>query len=118
VHIWNPYFHSREYEIEIKSGEKSFNDEIEMNQFKKTTKIQKSTHVNLWNRWFYEPGTNPIKRKLWKITKQNLKKKKKENISLKKKRENWANLDEPSKPDSISKTCNLWNLGPGFNHET
>jgi hypothetical protein len=40
VHIWNPYFYSRD-EIEIKSGEKSFNDEIEMDQFKKTTKIQK-----------------------------------------------------------------------------
>jgi hypothetical protein len=43
VHIWNPYFYSREYEIEIKSGEKSFNDEIEMNQFKKNNK---NTKVN------------------------------------------------------------------------
>jgi hypothetical protein len=33
MHIWNPYFYSREYEIEIKSGEKSLNDEIEINQF-------------------------------------------------------------------------------------
>jgi len=44
MHIWNLYFYSREYEIEIKSGEKSLNNEIEINQFKK--KKQKSTHVN------------------------------------------------------------------------
>jgi hypothetical protein len=40
MHIWNPYFYSREYEIEIKSGEKSLNDEIEINQFKKKNRSQ------------------------------------------------------------------------------